>query len=82
MTCPRGASRDSPGMKQVGGRQGAPRFLWPPAAPPPPWFMALLVVCQPPTPHACPGLHVGVMFCFIEHVLLIPVCEAWGHLDG
>lgn len=48
MTCPRGASRDSPGMKQVGGRQGAPRFLWPPAAPPPHGSWPCLWSVSPP----------------------------------
>ena len=50
--------------------------------PPPLWFTALLVARRHPRPHACPGLHVGVVFCLIEHVLLIAVCEAWGHLGG
>lgn len=81
MTCPWGASRDSPGMKQVGGRQGAP---WFPVATRrrPRGSRPCLWSVGPPAPHACPGLHVGVVFCLIEHILLIPVCEAWGHLDG
>ena len=61
MTCPRGASRDSPGKKQVGGRQGAPRFPLPSASIP----VVHGPACGPSAPHAPharPGLHVGVLF--------------------
>lgn len=61
MTRPRGPSRDSPGMKQVGGHQGAPQFPLAPAAVP----MVHGPACglsAPLTPHERPGLHVGVVF--------------------
>lgn len=61
MTRPWGTSRDSPGKKQVGGPQGAPRFPLPPAAIP----VVHGPACGPSAPlapHTHPGLHVGVLF--------------------